>query len=122
MSYTLELHIPILPRLPNQLLGSKWQTRAAHATKWRRIIAEQVAIAGRPDQPLTKAKVRCVRRSSKRGDYDGIVGSFKALLDGLVHAGVLIDDTHEVIGAPEYDHEKVGAKDGGVFVRVEALI
>lgn len=121
MSYILELHIQILPRLPNQLLGARWQTRAGHAKKWRDIIAKEVALAGRPDSPLKRAKLRCVRKSTQRADYDGIVGSFKACIDSLVKCGVLIDDTHEVIGVPEYDHEKVGPKRGGVFIRVEEI-
>lgn len=119
--YVLELEIPILPRLPNQLLGSHWRTRASHADKWRRIIAEQVALAGGPVEPLKRAKLTFIRRSTKRPDHDGLVGGFKAIQDSLVRAGVLVDDTHEVIGVPTYDHEKVGPKCGGIFIRIEQL-
>lgn len=118
MSYILELDIKVLPRLPNQLLGSHWRTRAGHANKWQTIIFKETAHC-RPNEPLKRAKLTCVRKSTRRPDFDGLVGSFKAVIDSLVKAGVLLDDTHEVIGVPHYDHEKVGANRGGIFVRVE---
>jgi hypothetical protein len=120
MSYMIEFEIKALPRLPNTLLGSHWRTRSEHAKKWKLLVAHALHM-NKPDAPLKQAKLTLIRRSTKRPDYDGIVGGMKVILDSLVYCGVLIDDTHEVIGVPTYDHEKVGPKCGGIFVRIEAI-
>ncbi|MEE9386377.1 MAG: hypothetical protein V3V08_23430 [Nannocystaceae bacterium] len=44
--------------------------------------------------------------------------SFKAIVDGLVSCGVLKDDTHAVIGTPEYCWEKAKRAEGHVTVEV----
>ncbi len=118
MKYTLEFEVPILPRLPNQLLGSNWRTRAGHAKKWERLVWRYCWHL-KPDLPLAKAKLVLTRFSSRRPDYDGLVGSFKAPIDALVKCGILSGDTHEVIGVPEYRHEPIGACKGKVKITVE---
>lgn len=116
--YALAIEIEHLPKLPNQLLGAHWTVRSGHAKKWRVLVKLNVN-SKRPKSPLPKAMVRLTRVSSVRPDHDGLVGSFKAVIDGLKHAGVIIDDTHEVIGQPEYNHEK--GKPGAGLIKIEVL-
>lgn len=118
--YTFEVEIPVLPRLPNQLLGAKWRTRAGHAKKWEHLVWRYCWHL-RPTEPLKRARLTLTRFSSRRPDFDGLVGSFKSPLDALVKLGVLADDAHEVIGVPEYLHEHIGACRGKIKIIVEGI-
>jgi Holliday junction resolvase RusA-like endonuclease len=118
--YVLEFELAGLPKMPNQLLGSHWRTRSSHASKWKiRVFAE--VYGKRPEAPLSKAKVILTRLSSVEPDHDGLQGSFKPILDGLVKAGVLEDDKPSVIGRPETIWEKAKPKQGKIRVRVEEV-
>jgi Holliday junction resolvase RusA-like endonuclease len=72
-------------------------------------------------KPLTRAEVSITRFSSRQPDFDGMVSAGKSLLDGLVEAQVLIDDSQQVIGQPKYYWEQSRPGKGKVRVRVEAL-
>lgn len=86
-------------------------------------MAIQMALsAGIPQKPLEKAKVILTRHtsiSSSQMDADNLAISFKPIMDGLVEAGVLIDDNMDVIGQPEVRMEKAPPKKG--FVTVEII-
>ena len=118
MGYVLEFEIKELPKLPNQLLGQKWFIRSRHASRWKALVGTQVM--GRvPKEPLTKANLTMARISSQEPDYDGLVGSFKAVIDALVDCRVLAGDTMKIIGKPTYDWVKGKPKQGKIVVRVE---
>lgn len=119
MSYKLEFTLDGLPQTPNSLLGAHWRVRSGHAKRWERAVWAKCWHL-RPSEPLNKAKLRLTRFSSASPDYDGLVGSFKPVIDGLVRVGILSDDTMEVIGVPEYKVEKIGPKKGRIKVEVEA--
>src|SRR5690606_14842084 len=86
--YELEFEIEGLPKTPNTLLGRSWFVRSAHAKKWMNLVALHTN-RQRPDYPLEKAELTLTRFSSIEPDTDGLVGSFKAVLDALVKLGVL---------------------------------
>ena len=119
MSYKLEFEINELPKLPNQLLGQRWFIRSRHATRWKALVAQQV-IRRAPEIPLTKASLTLTRISSREPDYDGLVGSFKAVIDALVDYRVLAGDTMKIIGKPTYDWVRGKPKQGKIIVKVEA--
>ena len=58
----------------------------------------------RPDVPLQRAKVTVTiyRRTRQRLDPDNWGARMKGYWDGLVQAGLLMDDSVAVIGQPEY--------------------
>lgn len=58
-----------------------------------------------PASPLKKARIKIVRHFYRTLDYDGLVGSLKPVVDGLVSAGVLIDDSWAVLGAWDVSQE-----------------
>lgn len=117
--YALLLTLHGLPKMANQLLRGHWRVKHAHAMKWK--LAVSLACHGRlPARPLERANVSIVRCSSVRPDFDGLVSSGKPLLDGLVEAGVLADDTHAVIAQPEYAWEKAPPRGGHTRVEVRA--
>ena len=56
------------------------------------------AITQKPQKPFKNAKLTLYRFSNRSLDYDGLVASFKPWVDGLIHAGVIIDDNFKVTG------------------------
>jgi hypothetical protein len=115
--FELEFEIPGLTKMSNQLLRGNWRTKHGHARKWK--IAVLIAIgSNRPDTPIAKCRLKLTRCSARRPDYDGLVSGFKPIIDGLVEAGVLLNDSYENVDIPEYLHETCGAKDGKMRVRV----
>lgn len=74
--------------------------------------------ASRAELPLAQAKLRLTRYSAREPDYDGLVASFKYIVDALVDGGVIADDKPSVIGQPEYRWEHAPPKHGRVRVEV----
>lgn len=68
--------------------------------------------------PLEKAKLKLTRLSTRQPDFDNLALSFKYVVDGLVKAGVIVDDKYEVIGESEYCWEKCKRDEQGVKVEV----
>ena len=65
----------------------------AKAVASARGTAKLVAMASRPKSPLKFACYRLVFRLPRKRDYDGLGAWVKAYIDGIVDAGVLIDDS-----------------------------
>jgi hypothetical protein len=66
----------------------------------------------KPKDPLTKANITLIRHSYRYLDYDGLVGSFKPVVDALVSCGVLIDDNWGVTGKWNVDQRFRAKKEG----------
>lgn len=118
--YQLTFEVQDLPDMPNRLLGASWRVRVGHAKKWERVVWKHTW-AIKPRQPLTRASLTLTRYSSQRPDHDGLVGSFKAVIDGLVKNGVLLDDDHAVIGVPKYLWEPASPRKGKIKIEVKEL-
>lgn len=117
MIYTVSFEIYSLPAMPNKLLGAHWRVRSGHAKKWKTLVWAEVN-ARKPAAPLQKAQVILTRHSSVEPDTDGCRGSFKVVLDALVHCGVLANDKPENVGEPIVRHEKAPPKRGMITVTV----
>jgi hypothetical protein len=118
VSYRLEITLAGLPRTTNSNVGG-WRSKWGHSRIWRKKIAAAIDSTQRPTQPLKKARITLTRYSSRRADFDGLVSSFKHILDGLIDACVIADDSHDVIGQPNYIWQKVGQNKGHVRVLIE---
>lgn len=116
--YKLKITLPILPKSTNQQTRMHW---AAKAKMVKEIKVAVLAIVGRnkPSKPLEHAKLVLTRHSASQPDYDGLVSSFKHVLDGLIECGVLEDDDWDHIGAPTYLWELAPRKKG--FIQVIVL-
>jgi hypothetical protein len=120
---TLELAIPGLPPMntagPHG--GSHW-SRTATKRKWegRVCVAVLEALGRWPTVPLEQARVTITRCSEREPDYDNLTQGGKFLLDGLVKARVLVDDSPKVIGRPDYRWEHAPRGAGCVKILVEA--
>lgn len=101
--------------------GSRnWRAAHSHAKAWKRSVWAAVWPL-RPPEPLKKARLTLTRHSSSRPDTDGLVSGFKHIIDGLVEARVLEDDSFEHIGMPDYRWEKAKSGQGHVSIKVEEL-
>lgn len=115
----IEFEIAGLPKQTNQNTGH-WRRKMAEAVKWKTAVAVAVAKL-RPPKPLNKARITFVRCSTKQPDFDGLVSGFKHVLDGLVIRGVLVNDTHAVIGQPSYSWEYARPGHGKIKIKVESI-
>lgn len=120
MPYVLSFTIHGLPKRPNQVLHKHWRSNNREAQNWIEAVWKTVG-AKKPPKPLNKARLICIRYSSSEPDYDGLVGSFKHVIDGLKACGVIQDDKSSVIGIPTYHWERAPAKAGRIFVQVEEI-
>lgn len=112
---------PKLPKMPNELLGSHWMTRSSHKKTVKRQVLAAIQGLPWPKQPLRMARVHLTRRSSVQPDHDGLVGSFKPVIDSLVELGVLANDSAAEIGQPTYVWEKASPGKGSVIVVIEEI-
>lgn len=118
MPYRLSFEVEGLPKMPNQLLGAHWRIRSGEARKWKKLVWATIANK-RPKEPLAKALVTLTRYSSMEPDRDGLRGSFKPILDALVHCGVIEDDKPSNVGEPFVCWEKCPPKKGKIRVILE---
>lgn len=114
--YKLELKLLGLPKTPNA--REHWRAKAKHVAEWRDRV-DTACTYKAPPQPLTQAAITFTRVSSVEPDYDNLVASFKACMDGLRQAKVIIDDKRANVGRPGYLWAKCKPKDGHVLIRVE---
>lgn len=117
MSYRLEFEIPILPKMPNALLGAHWRVRSEN----KKCVLAHVGAATsgrRPREPLHEAALILTRFSAVEPDQDGLSGSFKPVLDAMKDLRILKDDRPAVIGQPIYRWEKCPPKQGKIHVIV----
>lgn len=94
----IEIGIAGIPTPPNENRRLHWGDRSRREREWRdqAIVAARHALrsAGNADDyPLRRATLEYVFVLERAaGDLDGLVAASKPLLDGIVEAGVLVDD------------------------------
>lgn len=118
--YKVELQIMGLPSISANGPHGHWATKAKERKLWHSLVAYNL---GRrlPPKPLEKAKLTLIRHSSSEPDSDGLVISFKPVIDALVKAGVLVNDKRGNIGMPEYDWRQAPPKKGFITIKIEEL-
>lgn len=102
--YQLNLKFPVVPKSLNKELRGHRFARMRSNRSWDLLVASLVRNQ-LPPAPLTKARLKIVRRFYRTLDYDGLVGSMKPVVDALVTAGVLKDDSWNVLGAWDVTQE-----------------
>jgi hypothetical protein len=119
--YSLEFRIEGLPKTTNAKRGfGHWAQYYRESVKWKKEIIPYL-VSKKPPSPLQKARLTLTRWSSVRPDHDGLVSSFKHVIDGLVDAGVLVNDKFENIGQPDYRWEKAPQGKGFITVVVQQV-
>lgn len=119
--YSLFMRIQGLPKTYNSMGRSHWAVKLKESRYW--IDAVGYRVKGRlPPIPLLRAQIKLIRCSSNPPDADGLVSSFKAVVDGLTRAGVLADDKMSNIGFPNFEWRKGKPKCGYIEVIVNEIV
>ena len=120
--YSIEFTEPTLPPTTNGMASFHWWKKKKLSDTWNRTVMAHVLAKGGPKSPLTKAKLTLIRYSSREPDYDGLVSSFKVVVDALRYCGVIKDDRMSNIGIPIYDWQLTTPKNGFIEEKVEEVI
>lgn len=98
------------------------RTHRLKANKQRKYWYDQVAlitIGKKPKSPLVSAEITIVRHYYRFLDWDGCVASMKPVVDGLIHCGIILDDSYKVTGPWNVSQEFLPRKEGGyVTIRI----
>lgn len=121
LPYKLEFTLQGLPASTNSMGRKHWAVKAKEAKNWKTRVAWIVRQIGAPKKPLKKAHVTLIRKSSQCPDADGLVSSFKHVIDGLIAAKVIENDKMDNIGMPTYSWEKGQPGYGSIKVIVEEV-
>lgn len=104
----LEVDVPGIPPGPNRTRRMHWAAIARERKDfraWSKLAAlAALADSGRSDDfPIREAILEATFfvKTRRRRDPDNLIGSLKPLIDGLVDAGVLVDDDRLTIAPPE---------------------
>jgi Holliday junction resolvase RusA-like endonuclease len=122
--YRLSIELIGLPKRFNQGQGAHWSTRHRESQKWhKRLLGKMVVTRARPPElPLKRAHLKLTRYSSRAPDYDGLVQSFKPVVDALKKCLIISDDSMAVIGKPDYCWEKTGQREGKIKIELIEII
>jgi len=119
-AYEVKIRLEGLPTGGNS--RQHWRAKHAETKKWKNAILK--ALGNRiPEKPLEKVKLRYTRASSNVMDWDNVAISFKAIQDGLVEAGVMVDDkVKNIPEMPIYDQVKAPRGKGYVTIEVWEVV
>ncbi len=98
--FTLSLELEMVPKSLNRKLRRNRFVNDRENKTWDSYLGWECH-GKKPPAPLRKAKLIIVRHSHRMLDFDGLVGSLKPVADALVLAGVIADDSWNVLGAWE---------------------
>lgn len=119
--YKIALTLHSLPDSLNKALRGNRMKYFSKNKRWDILIFGMVR-PQLPPEPLKKARITIVRHFWRTLDYDGLVGSMKPIVDALVTAGVIADDTWEVTGQWDVSQEFRSKKEGPLLtVTVESV-
>lgn len=93
---SLRIVLPDLP--PSKAYPNKkthYFTLSSIRKKQQEEIIAYVLEQGRPDSPLDRAHITITWRSKDKRDrdIDNLLSAMKGSIDGLIHAGVIVDDS-----------------------------
>lgn len=87
----------------NKLMSEHWRTRQKSSKYWRMVGREAVKDT-QVMRPPVKCDVYVYRDRAGRYDPGNYYPTAKAILDGMVDAGILPDDSHEYLDGPHLHH------------------
>lgn len=105
MTDTIVIRIDGRPPMPNRAVRNVWQANRRAADDWKQRAWTEATLA-KPHGwvPLERATmaVEFVVPDRRRRDLDGLISSTKNLTDGIVAAGILVDDNTDVLVSVAY--------------------
>jgi hypothetical protein len=118
--YRLTLVLPGLPKTSNAHRSSGHWARYRDDGAWKSAVTA-LARPRRPKVPLDRYRLHLTRFSSMEPDYDGLVSTWKSVVDGLREAGVIANDRYSNSGPWLCDWEKSSPKSGHIRIVVESI-
>lgn len=119
-AYTFEFEIDELPKTVNAQSSMHWRRKGEYVRCWHSMVAAKLA-GNKPEMPLLHARLTLTRLSSVEPDFDGLVSSFKPVIDGLIVCGVIANDRPSNIGQSRYLWAKARPGKGGIKVKIESI-
>lgn len=141
-TYLLSIILVGLPAPVNEVWGKNRMIAYRNSQVWRKNVFYTVK-GLEPQQPLVRAGISCKRFGTRYLDFDGLVGSFKPVIDGLctikekvprgltpvqrkifsqklgiVWTGVLADDSWAITGPWEVSQEVVPEGDERIEIKI----
>lgn len=115
---TIKIDIDYLPKMINALLRQNfWIIKKEKDLVYNHVFAK---LAGKvPPKPFKKANLILTRYSSTCPDPDGLVSSFKFVVDAFVFYKVLENDRYDNIGMPQYSWRRCKRKEGKITIEIE---
>ena len=110
--YTISINCPRrVGKVPYGLLSANtrhhWSVNREVARTWRHAAATTARHQGIPSMTRARVVVTFHKATSHRYDPGNLAPVSKAIVDGLVDAGVFLDDSHEYVVGPDH---RAGAK------------
>lgn len=116
--YQLEIEIPTEATDANKInRGNKFAHNAVRQKIKRDI--DILCRGKKPEFPLELFKLTIVRHGTRALDYDNLISSFKAHIDGLVNAGIIINDSWKYL--KQINTNQVVSKEKKLVIRVEQI-
>lgn len=116
--FYLIIDIPILPQGMNMTGSKNWRAVAAKRAAVKRLVMQHLMLYPKPKEPLKHANLLLIRYSSREPDFDGLVSSFKAVVDALVTGKIIEDDSPKHIGQPGYLWRPVKPRKGKIRIQL----
>ena len=116
-----DIPISLLCPSPNRALRMHWSRRKVLKKKWTQYFLEH---RHKFDIPIKKCRLILTRgyvNRRHRLDPDNLTASFKYLIDAMIDAGILEDDSADVVVSLECRQVKQKRKDHCIRVYVDDL-
>lgn len=117
MTYHLSLRLDGLPPMNTSHTRGHWSKAHREVLRWRTEIAV-LTHQQRPAKPLAHARLTITRHSSVEPDLDNAAQAVKPILDALVSAGILLDDSPRVL-ARVYLWQRAAPRKGFIQLELE---
>ena len=95
--FHLKIEFPHVPPSLNITLRTHYHKRNKLFKDYYNLISA-VTRDQRPPEPLKKAKIKIERHFYRMLDYDNLVSSQKCIIDGLIHCGIIENDSWKILG------------------------
>lgn len=119
--YEICFRVPGQPETLNVMLRMNTFKRRKIKAEWEKmvwlLVRNQI-----PKEPLRKAFITFKLYRSRFMDWDGAVGSMKPIMDGIVKAGILKDDSYKITGPWDVTQHKCKPGEEMVECRIKQIL
>ena len=121
MTYRLALSLPFLPPMNRAATGRHRMVQHREAKAVKLATKLELAKHALPAAPLARAALLVTRHSASMADRLNIAQAAKPVVDAIVQAGVLADDSPAVLASERYEWQRAPRGQGRLEVIVEEV-